>query len=375
MKRSIQVTEPMLPPLEEFTPFLERIWKTRRLTNGAYFHQELEIALAASLKVPYVSLFANGTIALIVALKALQVKGEVITTPFSFVATAHAIAWADLTPVFADIDINTFNLNPSSVVEQLSPKVGALMPVHCYGNPCDHKGLEEISSSRGVPLIFDAAHAFGVEINGRSILNWGDLSVLSFHATKVFNTFEGGAIICHDRVTKKRIDDLKNFGIEDEVTTSLVGLNGKMNEVQAAFGLLQLRHIDGAIRHRNKIDARYREKLASANGLMIPPKSNDLKPNCGYFPILIEGPDSRNRDLLFAKLRSEQIICRRYFYPLITNLPMYSGCRGASRDRLPIANCVANQILCLPIHTGLTLDQADMISDLVLRHLHLGRDC
>lgn len=369
MKKPIFVTEPLLPPLAEFQPFLEAIWTKRWLTNAGHFHQELEIALATYLKVPYVSLFNNGTIALMVALRALDVKGEVITTPFSFIATAHAIAWTNLTPVFADIDPETFNLSAKSAAEYISPKTGDFLPVHCYGNPCDREGFARLTEGGRIPLIYDAAHAFGVERDGASILNWGNLSILSFHATKVFNTFEGGAIICQDKAQKKLIDNLKNFGIEDEITVSSLGINGKMNEVQAAFGLLQLRYVDGAINRRNKISARYKHHLESVEGIEIPHHPSNVTSNGGYFPILVQGQDNKDRDSLFAKLRSEEVVCRRYFYPLITNFPMYAGCKGASPDRLPVANRVANQVLCLPVHARMTDDETDRICETIIRYL------
>ncbi len=370
MKTPIQVIEPLLPPLSEFIPFLETIWEKRWLTNAGHFHQELEIALASYLNVPCVSLFNNGTTALLAALRALSVKGEVITTPFSFVATSHVISLSNLIPVFADIDSDTFNLSSTAASEFISRDTGALLPVHCYGTPCDEIGFSKLSAEHSIPLIYDAAHAFAVRKNGKSILNWGNLSVLSFHATKVFNTFEGGAIISHDKAQKKLIDNFKNFGIENEITISSIGLNGKMTEIQAAFGMLQLRHIDEAIKFRTSIDARYRQYLCSIEQIIVPERDPSIRANGGYFPILVRGNDSENRDTLFGKLRSEEILCRRYFYPLLTNLSMYSGCKGASVDRLPVANRVANQILCLPIHTGMTGDQVDRISDVIRKHFN-----
>ena len=361
----IYVTQPFLPPLEEFIPYLEEIWGNKWLTNGGPFHQELENKLAKYLGVDHLALFANGTLALVTALQALRITGEVITTPFSFVATAHSLLWNGIKPVFVDIHPETFNLDPEKIEAAITPHTTAIMPVHVYGRPCDVEKIQKIADTYGLRVIYDAAHAFGVNYKGESLLKHGDLSILSFHATKVFNTFEGGAIICPDAKTKKRIDDLKNFGFADEVTIVAPGINGKMNEVQAAFGLLQLKHIDKAIARRREIDAQYREQLSSVKGISCPPLPGDTIYNYAYFPIFVENEFSLSREELYEKLRQHGIYTRRYFYPLISEFPMYRGLPSAYRENLPAATEAAAKVLCLPIYPALKADDQQRAIEII----------
>jgi len=365
MGDNIFVTSPLLPPLEKFMPYLEKIWQNKILTNGGEFHQELEDALARYLGVNHVCLFSNGTLALLTALQALRVTGEVITTPYSFVATSHTLLWNGLTPVFADIDPHTFNICPERIEELITPQTTAIMPVHCYGIPCDVDKIQRIADIYGLKVIYDAAHAFGVRHQENSILNHGDLSVLSFHATKVFNTIEGGAIICRDAKMKQRIDYLKNFGFADETTVVAAGINGKMNELQAAFGLMQLQHIDDALDKRAAIDAYYRELLADVPGmtLLSVPESTDW--NHAYFPVRINKDFPLKRDELYALLKQNGIMSRRYFYPLISSFPMYRGLNSAAKSLLPVANQVAEEILCLPIYPDLARDDQVRIAGII----------
>jgi dTDP-4-amino-4,6-dideoxygalactose transaminase len=361
--KPVFVTQPHMPRLESFIPYLRRIWETRVLTNGGPFHQELERALCAYLGVDHLALFANGTLALVTALQALRISGEVITTPFSFVATAHALLWNGIKPVFVDIDPVTLNLDPGRLESAITPQTTALLPVHCYGNPCQVEALQRIADIYNLRVIYDAAHAFGVRDAGGSVLRHGDLSVLSFHATKVFNTFEGGAIVCPDAKTKQRIDNLKNFGIADEVTVVAPGINGKMNELCAAFGLLQLQEVDEAIARRRRIDAEYRRQLADVPGLRCLPQGAGADANCSYFPVLVEQGFPLTRDGLYQRLRTENIFSRRYFYPLISDFPMYRGLPSAQRANLPVATELAQKILCLPIHPDLSReDQAHIVA-------------
>ena len=365
MKKPIPVTEPFMPPLEEFVPYLEKIWEAKWLTNAGQFHQELERRLADHLGVEHLSLFSNGTIALIVALQALRVSGEVITTPYSFVATAHSLLWNNIRPVFVDIDPVSFNMDPEKIESAITGHTTAIMPVHCYGNPCDVDMIQNIADRYGLKIIYDAAHAFGVDYNGQSLLKHGDLSVLSFHATKVFNTFEGGAIISGDAKTKQRIDRLKNFGFVDEVTVAAAGINGKMNEVQAAFGLLQLQHVDHLIEARATIDAYYRRVLGGIRGITPYQPIDGATRNYSYFPILV-GPDyPLSRDQLYLKLREHGIMARRYFFPLISDFPMYRGLPSAPRSNLPNAAMIADQVLCLPIYPDLAMGTVDVIVNLI----------
>lgn len=363
--KMIPVTKPFLPELSEFIPYLEKIWDNRWLTNNGPFHQQLESELCKYLGVEYVSLFNNATIGLITALQAMQVRGEVITTPYTFVATSHSIMWNGLDPVFVDIDPKTFNIDPAKIEAAITPNTTAIMPVHCYSNPCDVEAIQKIADRFGLKVIYDAAHAFGVNYKGQSLLRWGDVSILSFHATKVFNTFEGGAVICPDLETKQRIDMLKNFGIEDELSVVAVGLNGKMSEVNAAFGLVQLKHIQSAMDKRQSIDERYREKLVNVKGISIYQHNQHANCNYSYFPILIESSYSLTRDELYEKLKFNNILSRRYFYPLISNMPMYRGLPSAEQAKLPLANQLANKVLCLPIFHELSLSEQDLIIELI----------
>ncbi|HEY8036067.1 MAG TPA: DegT/DnrJ/EryC1/StrS family aminotransferase [Methylobacter sp.] len=363
--KPIYVTQPTLPPLEEFLPYLQQIWDNKILTNGGCFHQQLEQALCDYLGVNYISLFTNGTLALVVALQALRITGEVITTPYSFVATSHALLWNGIKPVFVDIDGTTLNLDPDKIEAAITPQCTAIMPVHCYGHPCAVERIQKIADNYNLKVIYDAAHAFGVQHQNGSILNYGDLSVLSFHATKVFNTFEGGAIISPDAKTKQRIDHLKNFGFVDEVTVVAPGINGKMSEFNAAFGLLQLKGIDAALQKRKIIDTYYREKLADIKGIHCLTDSGETAANYAYFPILVRSDYPLSRDQLFEKLRSNDIYVRRYFYPLISDFPMYRGLPSAAQSNLPVASKVANEVICLPIYPGLTIEQIDSVIELI----------
>jgi dTDP-4-amino-4,6-dideoxygalactose transaminase len=361
----IYVTQPLLPPLEEFIPYLEQIWANKWLTNNGPFHQQLEQALCEYLGVKHLALFANGTLALITALQVLRITGEVITTPYSFVATAHSLLWNGIKPVFVDIDPVTLNLDPDKIEAAITPQTTAIMPVHCYGHPCDVERIQTIADNYNLKVIYDAAHAFGVRREDGSVLNHGDLSVLSFHATKVFNTFEGGAIICHDAKTKQRIDHLKNFGFVDETAVVASGINGKMSEINAAFGLLQLKGIDAALRQRKAIDARYRVALKDVPGIVCLPDKGESSSNYAYFPILVQPDYPMSRDGLYQKLRDNGVYSRRYFYPLISDFPMYRGMPSAAHANLPVARRVAEQVICLPTYPGLQMDQVDFIIGLV----------
>jgi len=367
-KPPIFVTKHLLPPLEEFLPYLEGIWSSGILTNGGPYHTQLEAALCEHLGVEHISLFSNGTLALLTAIQALRVSGEVITTPYSFVATSHALLWNDIKPVFVDIQSDTLNMNPDRIQAAITPRTTAIMPVHCYGRPCDVDRIERIADDYGLKVVYDAAHAFGVQWHGQSILRHGDLSVLSFHATKVFTTFEGGAVVCPDAKTKQRLDKLKNFGFVDEVTVVAPGINGKMNEIQAAYGLLQLKHIDRAIARRAEIARRYRERLGAIDGIECLSRFDDVEHNYAYFPILVSPPYSRTRDELYAHLRGRGIFARRYFYPLISDFPMYRELPSATRRNLPVAAAAAERILCLPIYPSLTdAEQGAVIDAIVAR--------
>jgi dTDP-4-amino-4,6-dideoxygalactose transaminase len=365
MNKPIFVTQPHLPPLEEFIPYLEKIWENKILTNGGPFHQQLEKALCEYLGVEHIALFTNGTIALITALQALGIRGEVITTPYSFVATSHSLLWNGIKPVFVDIDPNTLNIDPSKIEAAITPETTAIMPVHCYGHPCNVDAIQKIADTYNLKVIYDAAHAFGVNCHCGSILNHGDLSVLSFHATKVFNTFEGGAIVCPDAQTMLRINQLKNFGFVDEVTVVAPGINGKMSEFNSALGLLQLKSLDDAIEKRQIIDAQYRQGLADIKGIRCLPDAGEKVANYSYFPILIEADYPISRDELYQKLKGQGIFSRRYFYPLISDFPMYRGMPSAHRDNLPVANDAAFKVLCLPIYPGLQKDELGRIVELI----------
>ena len=364
--KPIYVTQPHLPPLEEFTPLLEKIWANKTLTNGGPFHQQLEQTLGEYLGVPHVSLFSNGTLALITALQALRITGEVITTPYSFVATAHSMMWHGCKPVFVDVEPNTLNLDPAKIEAAITPQTTAIMPVHCYGNPCDTATIQKIADNYNLRVIYDAAHAFAVQDAGGSVLRHGDLSVLSFHATKVFNTFEGGAIICHDAKTKQRIDHLKNFGFVDEVTVVAPGINAKMSEINAAFGLLQLKHMPHVLARRASIDCHYRQRLAGIKGIHCLPQGQQTIANHSYFPVLVQSDYPLSRDAIYQKLKDQGIHARRYFYPLISDFPMYRGMPSAHRDLLPVASAAAQQVLCLPIYPALTPDDQQRVIEIFL---------
>ena len=356
-----------MPPMEEFTDYLKKIWETKILTNNGQFHQELEKGLCDYLDVKHISLFSNGTLALIIAIKALKISGEVITTPYSFVATTHALWWNNIKPVFVDIEPEHLNLDPEKVEAAITPLTTAILPVHVYGNPCNLERLKQIATKHNLKLIYDAAHSFGVSFNGQSVLTSGDLSVLSFHATKNFSTMEGGAIVCHDESTKQQIDNLKNFGIIDEVTVVTAGINAKMNELQAAFGLLQLKYIDIAVSKREKIARLYREKLTSAKGINLLNEIEDVKYTYSYFPILInEKIYGITRDDLYDCLKKNNIYTRKYFYPLISNFPFYKDLPSSISKNLPIANIISKQVLCLPIYPDLSTEIVLEICDLIV---------
>jgi len=355
----ITVTKPFLPPLDEFTPYLEAIWKNKQLTNNGPFHQQLETELAEYLGVKYISLFANATLGLVTALQALNIGGEVITTPYSFVATSHALWWNKITPVFVDVEPEYLNLDPVKIESAITPKTSAILPVHVYGNPCAVEEIQQIAERHGLRVIYDAAHAFGVKKEGRSILNFGDLSVVSFHATKVYSTVEGGAVICHTPEMKRHLDNLKNFGFRDEVTVEEPGINAKLNEVQAAYGLLQLKYVDRLVERRKAISELYRILLSDIPGLRMIPLMEQVAHAYSYFPVLIEEEKyGMSRDALYAKLKEKNIYARRYFYPLISAFEPYSKLPSASVENLPVAALAAEQVLCLPIYPD--LDDADV---------------
>lgn len=368
MKKDLFVTQPFLPPLEEFIPYLEGIWERKILTNNGPLHQELETALCKTLKVPEIALFNNGTIALLSALQALDIKGEVITTPYSFVATAHSLVWNEITPVFVDIDPHTYNMDPAKIEAAVTPRTQAIMPVHCYGHPCDTRAIQAIADRHGLKVIYDAAHAFGVELaDGRSVLTEGDLSAISFHATKVFNTFEGGAVVCSTPEMKRHINNLKNFGIEDEVTVVAPGINGKMSEVNAAFGLLQLQHLPAIMQGRARVDQGYRDLLANVAGITLPPEPVGFTPNYSYFPILVEDDYPLTRDELYRSMQEHGVYGRRYFYPLISELPMYRDIASAAPSNLSVAHRIADRILCLPIFPSMTAEDTERVASLISR--------
>lgn len=364
----ITVTSPLLPNLDEFNELLKKIWASKWVTNMGQFHNQLEKELADYLHVPYVCLFTNGTLPLMTALQALRITGEVITTPYSFVATTHSIWWNGCKPVFVDIDPRTGNMDPKNIEAAISPATTCIMPVHCYGKPCDIKGIQEIADKYGLKVIYDAAHAFGVEVPAEQygleaydekglagIMNAGDMSTLSFHATKVYNTIEGGALVVHDEKTKKRIDNLKNFGITDQVTVVAPGINGKMDEMRSAYGLLNLKQVDWAISRRNEVAKRYRDVLRNVAGVSFWDDIPGVRHNYSYFPIFIDAEKfGMTRDELFFKMAEKNVLSRRYFYPLISNFPTYRGLPSSSKENLPLANKMADEVLCLPMHHALT---------------------
>lgn len=351
----ITVTSPLLPDLDEFQSMLKEIWDSKWITNNGHFHQQLEKELAEYLKVPYISLFTNGTLPLITALQALRITGEVITTPYSFVATTHSLWWNGIKPVFVDIDPYNCGLDPNKIEAAITPKTTAIMPVHCYGKPCDTKAIQDIADKYGLKVIYDAAHAFGVEVNGESVLNAGDISTLSFHATKVYNTIEGGAMIMKDDHTKKRIDELKNFGFVNETTVVAPGINSKMDEVRAAYGILNLHQVDAAIEVRRKVAIRYREALRDVNGITFFDDIPGVRHNYSYFPIFIDANKfGKTRDELYFEMKDGNVLGRRYFYPLISEFSTYRGLMSSSRSNLPNAHKIADSVLCLPMHHELT---------------------
>lgn len=364
--KPIYVTSPLLPSLEDFTFLLKEIWESKMLTNNGNFHQKLEEELAKYLKVPYLSLFTNGTLPLITALQAMRITGEVITTPFSFVATTHSLWWNGIKPVFVDIEPETCNLDPSKIEAAITPRTTAIMPVHVYGKPCKTKEIQEIANKYGLKVIYDAAHAFGVEINGESILNFGDMATLSFHATKVYNTLEGGALVVHDEQTKKRIDYLKNFGFASETEVVAPGINSKVDEVRAAYGLLNLKQVDHAINSRRKVAIRYRDELQGVKGITFFNDIPGVRHNYSYFPIFINAEEyGMTRDELYFKMKEHNVFGRRYFYPLISTFSTYRGLNSANPDNLPIATQMSNNVICLPMHHALSENEVEYILQII----------
>lgn len=366
--KPITVTSPLLPNLDEFHEMLKQIWDSKWITNNGSFHKELEKQLAEYLGVPYVSLFTNGTLPLITALQALRINGEVITTPYSFVATTHALWWNGIKPVFVDIDPSTGNLDPDKIEAAITPRTTAIMPVHVYGKPCDGERIDAIAKKYGLRVIYDVAHAFGVQVNGKSVLEWGDMSTLSFHATKVYNTIEGGALICHSKEMKQQIDDLKNFGFHDEVTVVAPGINSKMDEMRAAYGLLNLRQVDAAIEARHQVAIRYREALRNVDGISFFEDMPGVRHNYSYFPIFVDAEKyGMTRDELYEKMKAAGVYGRRYFYPLISEFSTYHGLESAHPNNLPNAHKMANSVICLPMHHGLTNEEIERTLSLIVK--------
>lgn len=364
----ITVTSPLLPDLNEFNKLLKEIWDSKWITNNGSFHRRLEAALAEYLKVPYVSLFTNGTLPLITALQALRITGEVITTPYSFVATTHALWWNGIKPVFVDIELETGNIDPNKIEAAITPKTTAIMPVHVYGKPCNIKAIQEIADKYGLKVIYDAAHAFGVEVNGESILNAGDMSTLSFHATKVYNTIEGGAMVMHDEKTKKRIDYLKNFGFAGETEVIAPGINSKMDEMRSAYGLLNLKQVDSAIEQRHKVAIQYRGALKDVDGISFWNDMPNVKHNYSYFPIFVDAKKyGMTRDELYFKMKEHGVLGRRYFYPLISNFSTYRGLPSSNRENLPVATKMAEQVICLPMHHALSINDIELTINCIKR--------
>lgn len=365
--KKITVTSPLLPELDDFIPMLKDIWDRKWLTNNGYYHRELEKALAEYLGVQYISLFTNGTLPLITALQAMRISGEVITTPYSFVATTHSIWWNGLKPVFVDVDEATGNIDPEKIEAAITPHTTAIMPVHVYGTPCNMKRIQEIADIYGLKIIYDAAHAFGVTKDGESVLKAGDMSTLSFHATKVYNTIEGGALVCHDEATKKRIDYLKNFGFAGETTVVAPGINSKMDEIRSAYGLLNLKQVDDAIAKRKAVAEKYREALKDIPGIRYLQDVEGVRHNYAYFPIFISEEYGLSRDELYAKLQEHNIYGRRYFYPLISTFSAYKGLDSANPANLPVAHKLADQVLCLPMFAGLDDEGVNRVIDVVTK--------
>ena len=367
-KDIITVTSPLLPNLDEFTDSLKEIWGSKWITNNGQFHQKLEAALAEYLKVPYVSLFTNGTLPLLTALQALRITGEVITTPYSFVATTHALWWNGIKPVFVDIDPSTGNIDPQKIEAAITPRTTAILPVHVYGKPCDTEAIQSIADKYGLKVIYDAAHAFGVEVNGESLLNAGDMSTLSFHATKVFNTIEGGAMVMHDEKTKKRIDYLKNFGFANEVEVVGPGINSKMDEIRSAYGLLNLKQVDAAIAARQKVAVAYRDALRNVDGISFWDDMPGVRHNYSYFPIFVDAEKyGMTRDELYMKMKDQGVWGRRYFYPLISEFSTYRGLESSRPENLPNAHMMADTVICLPMHHALSEEEIDKIKNTIFR--------
>lgn len=367
-KNTITVTSPLLPNLDEFNEMLKEIWASKWITNNGSFHQQLEKALAEYLKVPYISLFTNGTLPLLTALQALRITGEVITTPYSFVATTHSIWWNGCRPVFVDIEEETCGIDPEKIEAAITPKTTAIMPVHCYGKPVKTKRIQEIADKYGLKVIYDAAHAFGVEVDGESVLNAGDMSTLSFHATKVYNTLEGGALVMHDEQTKKRIDYLKNFGFAGETEVVAPGINSKVDEVRSAYGLLNLKQVDQAIANRQKVANKYREALRNVPGVRFFDDTSGVRHNYSYFPIFINAEEyGKTRDQLYFEMKEKNVLGRRYFYPLISTFSTYRGLPSAAPENLPVATKIANEVICLPMHHGLSDDDLKRILEIVIK--------
>ena len=367
-KDLITVTSPLLPDLDDFNLMLKDIWNSKWITNNGQYHKQLEKELAKYLDVPFVSLFTNGTLPLLTALQALRVTGEVITTPYSFVATTHCIWWSGCKPVFVDIDPATGNLDPDKIEAAITPKTTAIMPVHVYGKPCDTKRIQEIADKYGLKVIYDAAHAFGVKVNGESILNAGDMSTLSFHATKVYNTLEGGAMVMHDEVTKKRIDYLKNFGFAGETEVIAPGINSKVDEVRAAYGILNLRQVDNAIEARHQVAIKYREALRGVDGITFMNDMEGVQHNYSYFPIFIDADKyGITRDELYFKMKKQNVLGRRYFYPLISEFSTYRGLPSAAKENLPNAHKMADSVICLPMHHDLSDEDIQRVLNCVIK--------
>lgn len=364
--KPVFVTQPFLPPLEEFMPYLQDIWDRKVLTNNGHYHQQLEKALCEYLGVQHISVFSNGTLGLITALQALRITGEVITTPYSFVATAHSLWWNNIKPVFVDIEPDWFNIDPAKIEAAITPRTTAIMPVHVYGNPCNVLEIERIAKAYGLKVIYDACHTFGVTINGNSVLNFGDLSVMSFHATKVYNTFEGGAIVCHSAEMKQHIDHLKNFGFTGETSVIAPGINAKMNEVQAAMGMLQLKYADEVRERRSRVVAQYRDLLSGIPGIATRGDMEGVRHCYSYFPILVDHKKfGAARDTVYDALKANGIMPRRYFYPLITSFSTYRSMPSAAVENLPVANTVADQVLCLPLYPDLDSETVDRICAII----------
>lgn len=364
--KQITVTSPLFPPLEEFVPYLEDIWKHKWLTNSGYYHHQLEDALCQYLGVKHLCLFSNGTLALITALQALHITAEVITTPYSFIATTHSLWWNGIRPVFVDVDPVWFNLDSERIEAAITPKTTAIMPVHIYGNPCALDKIKAIADKYGFRVIYDAAHTFGVTLDGKSILNQGDLSILSFHATKTYTTIEGGAIVCPDEKTKIRIDYLKNFGFAGETTVEAPGINAKMDEVRAAYGLLNLKYVDAAIKKRHEVAIRYRTALKEVPGVAYMEDMPRVRHNYSYFPIFIdEKVYGVSRDVLYQRMKDNNVLGRRYFYPLISSFSTYKGLDSANPNNLPVANDIANRVICLPMHHELSEEDIDRIINII----------